>query len=86
MLRTEGVDVEFEEDAVVEIAALAEQVNNTTDNIGARRLHTLMERLMEDILFDAPDVDNKKIIIDKAFVHRKLADIIEDQDLSRYIL
>ncbi len=86
LLRTEGVEVEFEEDAVVEIAALAEQVNNTTDNIGARRLHTLMERLMEDILFDAPDVDHKKIIIDKAFVCRKLADIIEDQDLSRYIL
>ena len=86
LLRTEGVDVVFEDDAVSEIARMAEDVNDRTENIGARRLHTLMERLLEDILFDAPDMKTKRIVIDKTCVEARLKDIMDDEDLSRYIL
>ncbi len=86
LLRTEGVDVVFEDDAVETIATIAEEVNNRTENIGARRLHTVMERLLEDILFDAPDVESKRMVIDKDYVEFKLKDIKDDEDLSRYIL
>jgi ATP-dependent HslUV protease ATP-binding subunit HslU len=86
LLRTEGVDVVFEDEAVEEIARIAEEVNDMTDNIGARRLYTIMEYLLEDILFDAPDLIEKKVVIDKAFVEEKLKDIKDDEDLSRYIL
>jgi len=86
LLRTEGIEVVFEDDAVAEIARMAEEVNNKTENIGARRLHTLMERLLEDILFDAPDMQERRIIIDKKYVEDKLKDIKNDEDLSRYIL
>ncbi|MBS3731974.1 MAG: ATP-dependent protease ATPase subunit HslU, partial [Desulfobacterales bacterium] len=86
LLRTEGMEVAFSDDAVEEIAGFAETVNNQTENIGARRLHTLMEHLLEDILFDAPDIDQKKLEIDRAFVEERLRDVKEDQDLSRYIL
>jgi ATP-dependent HslUV protease ATP-binding subunit HslU len=86
LLRTEGIDVVFEDDAVSEIARMAEEVNNRTENIGARRLHTLMECLLEDILFDAPDMKDKKIVIDKKYVEDKLKEIKDDEDLSRYIL
>jgi ATP-dependent HslUV protease ATP-binding subunit HslU len=86
LLRTEGVDVVFEDDAVETIAKIAEEVNTRTENIGARRLHTIMERLLEDILFDAPDVENKRMVIDKDYVESKLKDIKDDEDLSRYIL
>ncbi len=86
LLRTEGVDVVFEDDAVSEIARMAQEVNERTENIGARRLHTLMERLLEDILFDAPDMKTKRIVIDKTYVEERLKDIKDDEDLSRYIL
>ena len=86
LLRTEDVDVVFEDDAVSEIARMAEEVNDRTENIGARRLHTLMERLLEDILFDAPDMKTKRIVIDKTCVEARLKDIMDDEDLSRYIL
>jgi ATP-dependent HslUV protease ATP-binding subunit HslU len=86
LLRTEGVDVVFEDDAVESIAKIAEEVNSRTENIGARRLHTVMERLLEDILFDAPDMENKRMVIDKDYVESKLKDIKDDEDLSRYIL
>jgi len=86
LLRTEGIEVVFEDDAVSEIARIAEEVNNRTENIGARRLHTLMERLLEDILFDAPDMKEKRTVIDKMYVEDKLKDIKDDEDLSRYIL
>jgi ATP-dependent HslUV protease ATP-binding subunit HslU len=86
LLRTENVDVVFEDDAVFEIARIAEEVNNRNENIGARRLHTLMECLLEDVLFDAPDMPPQKIIIDGAYVNDKLTVIKEDEDLSRYIL
>jgi ATP-dependent HslUV protease ATP-binding subunit HslU len=86
LLRTEGVELVFEDDAVEEIARIAEDVNDRTENIGARRLHTIMERLLEDILFDAPDITAKHQTIDKQYVQNKLKDIVDDEDLSRYIL
>jgi ATP-dependent HslUV protease ATP-binding subunit HslU len=86
LLRTEKIEVVFEDDAVSELSRMAEEVNNKTENIGARRLHTLMERLLEDILFDAPDMNEKRIVIDKIYVEGKLKDIKDDEDLSRYIL
>jgi len=86
LLRTEGIEVVFEDEAVSDIARIAEEVNNRTENIGARRLHTLMERLLEDILFDAPDMKEKRTVIDKMYVEDKLKDIKDDEDLSRYIL
>jgi ATP-dependent HslUV protease ATP-binding subunit HslU len=86
LLKTEGVDVIFKDEAVEEIARIAEEVNNMTENIGARRLYTLMECLLEDILFDAPDLEEKRVVIDKAYVENKLKKIKDDEDLSRYIL
>jgi ATP-dependent HslUV protease ATP-binding subunit HslU len=86
LLRTEGIELVFEDSAVAEIARIAEEVNARTENIGARRLHTLMEYLLEDILFNAPDLDEKKVTIDGEFVGKKLKDVVEDEDLSRYIL
>lgn len=86
LLRTEGVELVFEDDAVEEIARIAEEVNERTENIGARRLHTIMERLLEDILFEAPDIIDKHQTIDKQYVQNKLKDIVDDEDLSRYIL
>jgi len=86
LLRTEGVNVSFDDAAIETIAQVAEEVNNHTENIGARRLHTLMEHLLEDILFDAPGRNEKNIIIDRAYVEGKFRDIKEDEDLSRYIL
>jgi len=86
LLKTEGIHIDFDESAVQRIAAIAEEVNNRTENIGARRLHTLMEKLLEDILFDAPDVQDKHIAIDRAYVDGKLEEIKDDEDLSRYIL
>jgi ATP-dependent HslUV protease ATP-binding subunit HslU len=86
LLRTEGVELVFEDEAVEEIARIAEEVNDRTENIGARRLHTLMECLLEDILFEAPDINAKHQTIDKQYVQNKLKDIVDDEDLSRYIL
>ena len=86
LLKTEGVEVVFKDDAVDDIARIAEEVNSRTENIGARRLHTIMECLLEDVLFDAPDMKEKKVVIDAAFVESKLKDIKDDEDLSRYIL
>jgi ATP-dependent HslUV protease ATP-binding subunit HslU len=86
MLETEGITLVFRDDAVETIAAIAEEVNARTENIGARRLHTLMERLLEDILFDAPDIDDKTIGIDREYVLSRLQSLKDDEDLSRYIL
>lgn len=86
LLKTEGVDVVFESDAVDRIAAIAEEVNTQTENIGARRLHTLMECLLDDILFDAPDLPEKHIVINGDYVDSKLKAIKNNEDLSRYIL
>nr|WP_320194039.1 ATP-dependent protease ATPase subunit HslU [uncultured Desulfobacter sp.] len=86
LLRTEGVQLSFTQEAVDRIAQIAVEVNSSMENIGARRLHTLMERLLEEILFDAPDVAETTITIDADFVEKQLADIARNQDLSRYIL
>jgi ATP-dependent HslUV protease ATP-binding subunit HslU len=86
LLRTDGVEISFGDGAVKEIAKIAEEVNNNTENIGARRLHTLMEYLLEDVLFEAPDLEQKKLNIDRAFVENKLAGVKDDEDLSRFIL
>jgi len=86
LLRTDGVDIEFTDDAVEKIASIAVEVNSSTENIGARRLHTLMEKLLEDILFRAPDVEEKHITIDALFVEEQLMNIVKNEDLSRYIL
>jgi ATP-dependent HslUV protease ATP-binding subunit HslU len=86
LMATEGVQLEFTDDAVEEIARIAGEVNARTENIGARRLHTVMERLMEDLSFDAPDRAGERIVIDRAYVQAKLADVVKDTDLSRYIL
>ena len=86
LLRTEGVEIQFTEDAVEEIARLSEEINSKTENIGARRLHTVMEKLLEDISFNAPDMSGQHIIIDSKFVRAKLSELVKDEELSRYIL
>ncbi|MDQ5985693.1 MAG: ATP-dependent protease ATPase subunit HslU [Syntrophus sp. SKADARSKE-3] len=86
MLKTEGIRLIFSEDAIAEIAEVAAVVNERTENIGARRLYTIMETLLDEISFDAPDIENKDVVIDAEYVQDKLNDIIEDEDLSRYIL
>ena len=86
MMATEGLQLTFTNDAIAAIAEMAELVNESTENIGARRLYTMMEKLLDDISFDAPDMEKKEIVIDAQYVEEKLNGIIEDQDLSRYIL
>jgi ATP-dependent HslUV protease ATP-binding subunit HslU len=86
LMATEGFDLEFEPEAICKIAALATQVNERTENIGARRLHTVMEKLLEEISFNAPDLEETKLTITATYVHERLADLIANEDLSRYIL
>jgi ATP-dependent HslUV protease ATP-binding subunit HslU len=86
LLRTEGVSLSFSADAVEAIAGIASTVNERTENIGARRLYTVMEKLLEEISFTAPDMTGKELLVDAAYVHARLADVVRDQDLSRYIL
>ena len=86
MLGTEGVDLQFTADAIGRIADVATFVNERTENIGARRLHTVMEKLLDHVSFDAPDLDDKRLTIDGAYVDRMLSEIAGNEDLSRYIL
>ena len=86
LLNVEGVDLDFSEEGVKRIAELAYQVNESTENIGARRLHTLLERLLEDLSFMANQASGAKVLIDQAYVDSNLTDLVQDQDLSRYIL
>ncbi len=86
LLKTEGVSLTFTEDGLETIAGFAFDVNSETENIGARRLHTILEKLLEDISFNASDIEEKEFLIDKAFVEKTLSDIVENRDLSRYIL
>ena len=86
LLATEGLTVEFTDDAVAEIARIAAEVNAQMENIGARRLHTIMERLLDELSFDAPDREEKSQTIDAAYVKSKLDDVVKNEDLSRYIL
>jgi ATP-dependent HslUV protease ATP-binding subunit HslU len=86
LLETEGLKLEFTREALDEIARFAFRVNESTENIGARRLHTIMERVLDEISFEAPDRKDKDVKIDASYVQKMLADIVKDQDLSRYIL
>jgi ATP-dependent HslUV protease ATP-binding subunit HslU len=86
LLETEGIQLKFTDDAIDEMARLAAEVNQNTENIGARRLHTILEKVLEQISFEGPDLKKKKISIDAAYVRQQLAAIVKNQDLSRYIL
>jgi ATP-dependent HslUV protease ATP-binding subunit HslU len=86
LLDTEGIRLEFTDDAIAEVARYATKLNQTTENIGARRLHTILEKVLEEISFDAPDRTEKVFTIDTAYVHERLSSIVKDEDLSRYIL
>ena len=86
LLDTEGIKLVFTEDAIAEIAAFATRVNESMENIGARRLHTILEKLLEEVSFDGPDLKKKNVKVDAVYVRKQLADIVKDQDLSRYIL
>ena len=85
LLQADGVAVEFDESGIAEIARLAQQVNDTTENIGARRLHTIVEKLLEEVLFQAPDVCDR-VLVDAEYVREKIGALAQDEDLSRYIL
>ncbi len=86
LLRTEGVTLDFTQDGLEEIASTTVQVNDQTENIGARRLFTIMERLLEQILFEAPELNEQKVLVDAQYVKDRLREIVKDQDLSRFIL
>ena len=86
LMRTEDINLVFSPEAVEKIAETAAEVNSSTENIGARRLHTVLEKLLDEISFNAPDMKEKKIVIDEGYVEEKIADIVKDRDLSRYIL
>jgi ATP-dependent HslUV protease ATP-binding subunit HslU len=86
LLATEGVDVQFRDDAIEEVARIAAEVNERMENIGARRLHTVMERLLDELSFDAADLRGQRIVVDAAYVRQRLEGIATDEDLSRYIL
>ena len=86
LMKTEGVDIEFAEDGVERVAEVAFDVNERSENIGARRLHTVVERLLEEISFDAPDKAGQNLVIDRQYVDNSLGELVEDEDLSRYIL
>lgn len=86
LLDTEGLRITFSEDSLVEIAKIAYTVNNQTENIGARRLHTIMEKLLEELSFEAPELQGKTVTIDRHYVRHKLSAIVKNEDLSRYIL
>jgi ATP-dependent HslUV protease ATP-binding subunit HslU len=86
LLETEGVKLEFTKEALDEIAHFAFRVNESTENIGARRLHTIMERVLDELSFDAPEKKGEQITVDADYVRKMLTDIVKDQDLSRYIL
>jgi ATP-dependent HslUV protease ATP-binding subunit HslU len=86
LLETEGIKLTFTDEALQEIAKFAAAVNEATENIGARRLHTIMEKLLDEISFEGPDLKKKVVRIDAVYVQKQLTDIVKNQDLSRYIL
>ncbi|MEE4304278.1 MAG: ATP-dependent protease ATPase subunit HslU [Wenzhouxiangella sp.] len=86
LLATEGVDLQFTDEAITRLAEISFSVNESTENIGARRLHTVMERLLEDVSYSAPDRSSEKVVVDAEFVDRSLKDLAGNEDLSRYIL
>lgn len=86
LLETEEIEISFTEDAIDAIARFAFSVNEQTEDIGARRLHTIIEKLLDEFLFEGPDLKDKTVVIDATYVHKQLADIVSNEDLSRYIL
>ena len=86
LLETEGIKINFTEDAIEEISSFAYDINEETENIGARRLHTIMEKLLEDLSFEAPTMSETEIEIDVDYVNDKLKDVVANKDLSKYIL
>jgi len=86
LMETEGIELIFKDDGIAEIAEIATIVNERTENIGARRLYTIMEKLLDELSFDAPDLEKKKFTIDAQYVIEKLDSLAKDEDLSRYIL
>ena len=86
LLETEGVSLEFEHSGILEIADIAQHINEITENIGARRLYTVMEKLLDDVSFDAPEMKEKRVVITKEYVRERLGEFLEREDLSRYIL
>ena len=86
LLATEGVTLDFKDEAIVELARIAAEVNARSENIGARRLHTVMELLLEEVSFTAPDLSGQTIPITKRYVADRLEDVVKDQDLTRFIL
>jgi ATP-dependent HslUV protease ATP-binding subunit HslU len=86
LLETEGIDLEYEKDGILEIAETAQRINEITENIGARRLYTVMEKLLDDVSFDAPEMTEKKVVITRDYVKQRLGEFLEKEDLSRYIL
>ncbi len=86
LLETEGIKLTFSDESLQEIAKFAAAVNEATENIGARRLHTIMEKLLDEISFEGPDLKKKIVRVDAAYVQKQLTDIVKNQDLSRYIL
>jgi ATP-dependent HslUV protease ATP-binding subunit HslU len=86
LLQTDGVTVQFSEDGIEAIAEIADMVNAQTENIGARRLHTILEKVLEDLLFDAPDQSAPEVTINRSYVEHKLEAVVKNEDLSKYIL
>ena len=86
LLETESIKLSFSDDALEEIAKFSAIVNEQTENIGARRLHTIMEKVLDEISFEGPDLKKKTVRIDAAYVQKQLSEIVKNQDLSRYIL
>ena len=86
LLKTEGVDLDFKEDGIDMLAKISTEVNSSVENIGARRLHTIIEKVLDDISFNASDKSGEKIVIDKEFVTKNLGDLVKDTDLSKFIL
>jgi ATP-dependent HslUV protease ATP-binding subunit HslU len=86
LMETEGITLEFKLDAIEALADIAYSVNQSTENIGARRLHTVMEKLLDEISFEGSDLPEKKQVIDQSYVKKTLSDIVQNEDLSRYIL
>jgi ATP-dependent HslUV protease ATP-binding subunit HslU len=86
LLETEGIEVQFSDEAIEELARIAAEVNQNTDNIGARRLHTILEKLLEDLSYEAPEITLEQIVITPEYVREKLTDIVQNRDLSHYIL
>ena len=85
-MKTEGVYLEFKDEAIDEIARISTEVNSKTENIGARRLHAVLEKLLDEVSFTAPEISGQTIVLTRKYVKERLEDIAKDQDLSRYIL